>query len=536
MLLPLRTLLVVAATLCATAHARTLYGFTPFPYDATPDAVNRTAQIVRENSTLAAFHFDDGVPWEALLDNKPLPRKQQKEWDDLARSVPAGRPVYVGLAPLAKDRKSLAPNKTDSGEGPLPRALRSADLDDDRVKAAYLELARRAIAQFKPTYLNLGIEAGEMASRDPRRWGKFEALYRYVAEALRHEHPQVKLGISFGLQSLRKPDVAKRAKALIDQSDYLGLSFYPHASPFGERFGEPPLGKREAAWREPFEWLRAYTRKPIALCETGYLSQNAEIKSLSLSMQGDPTLQAAYMRELAQTAERENYLFVVWFLAVDYERLFERMKGSPGNDVNLLWRNIGLWSGDVQPKPAWEEWKRAVRGEVTRAAPVAAAAAATVPPVVAKSVAAAGLEIGFGTARQLFTAGPGSAAELDGDNGMRWSYEYRKKDWAWMVRDIGAAVPATTQSMKLRLRSDRPGTLFVQLEEKSGQTFFAMIEPREAWTDVSVELRSLQPDPAKRKDGMLQPERLTKLLVADPAGRDDATGRRTVWIQSWRLE
>ena len=23
---------------------------------------------------------------------------------------------------------------------------------------------------------------------------------------------------------------------------------------------------------------------------------------------------------------------------------------------------------------------------------------------------------------------------------------------------------------------------------------------------------------------------------ADPAGRDDATGRRTVWIQNWRFE
>ncbi len=531
-------LLATAALLGSATIAKPLFGFTPFPYDLTAEAVRRTAEIVRANSTLYALHFDDGVPWAELLDNKPLPARVQKEWDDLKRAAPPDRPVYLGLTPLDKDRKSLARQKGDKDGASLPWSLKLAALDDDKVKAAYLEYARRAVRQFEPTYLNIGIEAGEMASRDPKRWAQFEALYRHVASALKREYPNVKLGLSFGLQSLRKPEVARRARALVDASDYLCLSFYPHASPFGERFGEPPLGAGEAAWREPLDWVRRYTSKPIAICETGYLSQSATVKSFDLTMNGDPQLQAAYVRELAQTAERDNYLFVVWFLAVDYDRLYERMTGTPGNDVNLLWRNIGLWSGELKPKPAWEEWKRAVAGHVS-AESGRAAIGKLPPPVPAEPTRAAlvpGFEIGFNAHSQMFTAGPRGGVGLDGVNGMRWDYEYKGSDWVWIVRELVKPLPATTRRMKLRVRSDRPGPLFVQLEEAGGETFFTLLQPREDFAEVTIDLASLQPDPAKRQDGKLQPDKVIKLLVADPAGRDKATGRRTVWFQRWTFE
>ena len=216
------------------ADARPLFGFTPFPYDATPEAVAKTQAILNDNANIHAIHLDDGIPWEELLDDKPFPARVTKDWDDQARTIPAGRPVYVGLAPLAKDRKSLAPGKGAQDFMALPWSLKFAALDDDKVKRAYLEYARRAVARFKPTYLNLGIEAGEMASRDPKRWPQFEALYRYVFDALKRDNPQLKIGISFGLQGLRKAATAQRAKALVESSDYIGLSFYPTASPFGE--------------------------------------------------------------------------------------------------------------------------------------------------------------------------------------------------------------------------------------------------------------------------------------------------------------
>ncbi len=534
--------------LAACAHAKPLFGFTPFPYDSTPQAVARTQEILRDGANIQAIHMDEGIPWEQLLDNKPLPDRVQKEWDDLLRAVPPGRAIYLGLAPLAKDRKSLAPGKGEKDFMPLPWSLKLASLDDDKVKRAYLEYARRAVAKFHPTFLNLGVEAGELASRDPKRWPQFESLYKYVFDAIKRENPGLKIGISFGLQGLRKPETAQRARALVEASDYIGLSFYPSASPFGERFGEPALGAREQAWREPLDWVRNYTKKPIAICETGYLTSTVTLKSFKLQLTGDTDLQTRYVRELAQYAERDNYLFVVWFLAVDYDRLYERMGGATeANEVNLLWRNIGLWSGDLKPKPAWEEWKRAVAGKAdgappkaTTEAPVAQSTAAETPRSAGAnssgSATPGGTEVGFSSDKQLFQTGPGSDAVFERDAGMRWSYTYKRDDWAWAARELDAALPAGAKRMKLRLRSDRPGALFVQLEEASGETFFAMVEPRAEWTDVTLDLASLKPDPAKRKDGVLQPDKIVKLLLADSAARDKAEGKRNVWIARWSFE
>lgn len=533
------------------ALARPLYGFTPFPYDATEQAIVRVQELLRDNATIYALHFDDGVPWQEILDGKPLPKYVQTEWDNLVRTAPKGRPVYLGLTPLGKDRKSLGPGRLEKGYSPLPWSLKFAALDDDKVKAAYLEYARRAVRQFKPDYLNLGIEAGELASRDPKTWPKFENLYRHVAAALKRENPKLLIGISFGLQSLRKPEVAARAKALVEESDYIGLSFYPHASPFGERFGEPALQSGEDAWREPLEWVRAYTRKPIALCETGFLTSAVTLKSHKLTMKGDVELQKRYVRELAQFAEKDNYLFVVWFLAADYDKLYERMGGNTeSNEVNLLWRNIGLWDGEVRAKPALEEWKRAIAGTITGTPPRAgttvisptATAGTSVPAPTSAAVSTTpkaapgpGIEVGFSSEHQLFQAGPGSRMTLD-DGGALWSYEYPRSDWAWAVRDLGTTLPAQAKRMKLRIKSDREGSIFLQLEEKSGEAFFAMLEPRSEWSDVTIELADLKPDPAKQKDGVLQPDRLVKLLVADSASRDKAKGRRNIWFARWSFE
>lgn len=510
----------------AWTHAQPLFGFTPFPYDLSAEAVERTNAIVRDNSTIVALHLDDGIPWDEMLDHKPLPKAILKEWADWAKAIPPGRPVYLGLAPLAKDRKSLAPAKG----GSMPWVLKLAQLDDRTVKNAYLEYARRAVEQFHPTYLNLGIEAGELASRRPRDWDEFEALYRHVAQGLKRDYPQLKIGISFGLQSLRKPDVAQRVKGLIDASDFLCLSFYPHMSPFGEKFGDPALREGVDAWREPLDWVRRYTSKPLAICETGYSTQNASLRSFDLNLKGSEQLQASYVRELAQYAERDRYLFVVWFLAVDYDRLYERMGGnSKDNEVNLLWRNIGLMSGDLRPKPAWAEWTKALAGKSgdrPLSKDISKEASKERPrPAL--------LDLGMASG-PLFQAGPGGRIDRDGE-AMRWRFDYRGSEWMWAVREL-SGVPAGAQRMALRVRSDREGPVFVQLEERSGETFVLQIQPTREWLSVNVALASLVPDPAKRKDGVLQSDQIVRATLADAGGRDRASGARQLWFAQWRFE
>lgn len=347
---------VGAGPATAPAHDQPpLFGFTAFPYDFTLEAVIKTHEIVVANSTIYAVHFDDGIPWKEALTDVPWPRRVQKEWDDQARAIPAGRKVYLGLAPLATDRRSLAPATGEQKRLPLPAELAGAGLDDAKVEAAYLNYARRAVRQFKPDFLNLGIEAGGILMRDPVRWHQFERLYEYVRTQLKRDNPNLQIGISFSLGHLRVEANAKIARPLIEKSDYLGLSFYPSASAFDEKFGLPPFGQGADAWRKPLAWVRAYTDKPLALCETGYTTRDCDIQQFDLHIKGSSVLQAAYVREVFEIARRDRYAFVIWFLAIDYDKLYAKM--PPGSEVMQLWRNIGLLDGDLHPKPGWAVWQ-----------------------------------------------------------------------------------------------------------------------------------------------------------------------------------
>jgi hypothetical protein len=267
--------------------AKTLFGFTPFPYDQTLEALAKTHQIVTANSTIYALHYDDGIPWKEALADAPFPKRVQRSWDDQARSVPKGHKVYLGLAPLDKDRRSLAPARGEQDGAATPMELRNARLDDSKVKQAYFNYARRAVRQFKPDFLNLGVEAGGVLMRDSARWAQFERLYEHVRSSLKKEFPGLQIGISFSLGHLRVETNAKAAKSLIAKSDYVGLSFYPSASPFDEKYGLPPYGAGADAWRKPLAWVRAYTDKPIALCETGYTTLNCDVPQFDLHINPD---------------------------------------------------------------------------------------------------------------------------------------------------------------------------------------------------------------------------------------------------------
>ena len=143
--------------------------------------------------------------------------------------------------------------------------------------------------------------------RDSARWAQFERLYEHVRSSLKNEYPDLQIGISFSLGHLRVETNAKAAESLIAKSDYVGLSFYPSASPFDEKYGLPPYGSGADAWRKPLAWVRAYTDKPIALCETGYTTLNCDVPQFDLHIKGDAKWQAEYVRDLFEIADRDRY-------------------------------------------------------------------------------------------------------------------------------------------------------------------------------------------------------------------------------------
>lgn len=509
------------------------FGFTPFPYDTTLEAVVKTREIVAENSTLYAFHMDDGIPWEEALEGKPFPEELQRDWKGKADAVPPGHKVYLGLAPLGKDRETLAPASKGSKR---PGGFRGSSFDDEKVMKAYLNYARRAVEAFSPDYLNLGIEAGELAGRDAAAWDRFTRLFRHVRDEIKKTHPSMQIGISFGLHSLIHDEVAARARSLVEDSDYLGLSFYPYASAFGEKFGAKPLPTPPNQWREPLEWARKYTTKPIAICETGYSSVNVDIPSYDLHMSGDSRLQKDYVEDLGRIAVHHRYLFVVWFLVADYDELYRKIPEGDGS--NRIWRNIGLLDGKLEPKPAWESWKEIVGGKAA-ALPRRETGARPTSPGDDFAIDEGKVVLGFSKKSDLETPDDVELTEEGppgGGKAVRWEFDYEGR-WHWATRSIERGLVDKHERLRFWVRSDREMPLFVQLEEKSGEAFFDVVVVGKAWQEVRLELSKIEADPQKRRDGRLDAGQVARFLIADNAGAEKrARGKRSIWISDLVFE
>lgn len=519
--------LLASAILAARPGDAPLLGLQPFPYDFSQEAVNKTHDLAAANSTLYVVHRDNGIPWAEALANSEFPAAVQREWADFARRAPRGRPVYLALAPLAEDRVSLAAASEGSS---TPRALRGARFDDEAVKRAYLNYARRAVEAFRPSFLNLGVEAGELAARRPDRWPAFAALYEHVRSNLKTLHPELKIGISFGLQTLMRSDVADRVKPTADASDYVGLSFYPYMSSFHEKFGAKGLADPPAEWREPLAWVRKWTTKPLALCETGYTTRDVKLPRFGLAMRGSEDLQQRYLSDLVDIARRDHYLFVVWSIPVDYEELYKKLPQSDGRF--LIWQNSGLFDRNLRPRPALQTWSRAV-GD--------AASAEDERPMRSPALGAPGaLSVGFEGAADLFVGPPSDRITLEegGPGGatrsMRWSFEYSKGHWQWCARDLAPGLLLGRNALTFWTKSDREGKIFLQVEEDGGEAFYVMISPKPEWQEHVYRFAELTVDPKKKKDGRLDPARIVRILLADNAGIEGRmSGRRSLWFSNW---
>lgn len=345
--------------------ASPMFGFTLFPYDLTPEASRRVTQLALPHSNLIAVHFDRCLPWAEALEDQPYPKWLRDDWREIRANMSSSHTVYIAVTPTHSDRRTLAPQcgASEDQPGELPRAIRGKPYDDPAVKRAYVNYVRKAIDEFQPKYINIGIEISEMTLQYPDLWPQFEALYLHTLRALKASHPKVQVGLEMVLQSLMHERVARAAKPAIEQSDYLGISFYPYGYAYGEAIGAQALPKLSMSgpnkfeqWRTPLRWLRQYTRKPIAICETGYTTKDVHLRQAGLRMPGNREQQRQFVRDLIDFAYRDQYLFVVWFILVDYERLLAKFPDPP--EVMKIWVNTGLFDGDVRPKPGWEEWKR----------------------------------------------------------------------------------------------------------------------------------------------------------------------------------
>ena len=506
-----------------------LFGVSTFPGGFSAEEHNRGLEFATEDSQIFTVQRDNGIPWNEALAGTPYAKKVTDEWEIYRRERPAGMPLYLAIAPLGFDRESLI-HPLDGAE--MPKELRGKPFDDPNVMRAYLNHVRTCVDYFDPDYLNIGLESGELSHRNPRAWPAFVKLFKHVRDGIKSDHPDIKVGISWGLQAMMEPEAAEISRPLVDASDFVGISFYPYMSEFHEIFGSTPLPDPPGEWRVALDWLREYTDKPIAICETGYNSTDAFNKVPPIHLTGSEALQAQYIKELASIAYRDDYLFVIYYFGTDIKNLIEAM-GEKG-EIVLLWRENGLIDSDFNPKPALGVWRDVLKGEFTAddigddwavapRAPVNSDAGEKVVYTLPAEQIVEALQ-GTGSFRVVDAPTP-----AEGDV-VRWEYDY-PGDWAWALLPVQTGALKGLGRLDSSIRSNRDGAVVVQLKEKSGESFFATVNVTDQWRPLRIRFETLSLDVATRQNGRFEPEQVNQIIFSDGAGAEGQTGSRRIFLK-----
>ncbi len=310
-----------------------------FPYDATIGAIKTTVEMAADNSDLHAVHLDliGCVPWEQAMSGEPFPSWITDEFSRARARFGSSHTMYVSVTPTDQSRVEMVPQcGLDEGTtAPWPGSIDGRPYDDPAVQGAFAAWTQRVVDELEPAYLVVGIEISELVVNARDRWDEFASLYDHVRRELRGSHPDLLVGPEMVLQSLMDDRVGTTVSPLVESSDFLGISFYPYGSETGERVGVPPLPPPPDQWRVPLEWLKTYTDRPIAIAETGYTTETVHLESVDMSFAGDAALQQHFLTDLLDTATRDKYLFVVWFVPIDYTPLVEKIGNAQRGHADL---------------------------------------------------------------------------------------------------------------------------------------------------------------------------------------------------------
>lgn len=337
-------------------------GFSPWPYDATQEAVDWTWTTLRAEGDIVSHHIEEGVPWPQAASgvNATWPVSFQQNLSD-RRTRAAGRKVLLQISPLNLARDGMALLRDENLNQPLPTPWSGYALDSPQVKAAFTNYALRMVNELQPDVLLTGIEVNLLATQNPARWAAYLALQCHVYGAVKALHPNLPLGVSAVTVALL-PEYASEHTLSVQQQaleqlapcvDWLAWSSYPFmsallADSLPANYFDLVIARTPAAMRS----------KPMGFSESGYPAQ--AFTSGTLTFNGTPAKQREFVRLMLRAAEQYQMRFVVWYAMRDYDALWA---GALNRDpLALIWRDTGLFDEAGTAREALTEWReRAAR-------------------------------------------------------------------------------------------------------------------------------------------------------------------------------
>ncbi len=325
------------------------YGFTTFPYAATAQAQDDLMRLIATNGTMYAEHFDDAIPWRAALNGSAFP---QAFADDVTGKLAhrlRDRPLLLALTPLNEDRSGVVADVN----GALPKALRHVPMDDPAFIRAYTNYCIWMIDRFHPDYVLSAIESNDLLKENPGAWPAFDRFSRAVMARLKQRYPDIQFGESLSLHTFMDADgpgpsqrYRDTIKAHIADFDFVGISYYPFI------YG----AFTPTQWEKAFGFIRNWTRKPLAVTETGHPAQRLRVKRWGLDFPFSEADQAAYVCTLMRQAVRGEYRFVIWFEARDLDLLIPALPPQV-RDLVRLFRDMGLVDEKGRERQGLQVWR-----------------------------------------------------------------------------------------------------------------------------------------------------------------------------------
>ena len=340
------------------SQTRSFYiGFTPLPYAISDESAIYNYERIEADADIINHHFDNGVPWEEALHDLPFHQKIMDDWNFRKIRTGERHKIYLSVTPLNFFRTGLASSRGESDNIPLTAPWDSYSFSHPDVQTAYINYCKRIIEFFEPDYFNMAIEANLFFVNKADQWSAYLSFHRQVFEQLKLEYPELPIFCSVAGAYLL-PDfidnndhVQQRLAVLqlLEHSDYYGLSFYPYLSNYlGSPY--PP---------NILDELFSISNKPLAITETGYAAQTFSMDTGSgklVTIESDQMKQENYIKDLLQACDRRKALFVINFAIRDYDQLWQQI-GSP-NDINVAWRDSGLYDENGVPRLALSTWRR----------------------------------------------------------------------------------------------------------------------------------------------------------------------------------
>lgn len=335
-------------------------GFSPWPWDATIEAVDWTYQALSSDGDWISQHIEEGVPWQEALNESDFPTGYQTALNERkAKSV--GKKILLQINSLDMNRSALSPFRTNSVNVALTAPWSTYHFNDPTVKTAYSNYAKRMTDFFSPEIVLTGIELNILRTKtNASQWAELVELQCFLYQDLKSRGVTAPIGVSLITPAFYKPqlystehDYNAQIQVLRDLEpcvDIVAWSVHPFMSGLlADSFPD-----------DYFETIFSLTQKTQAISESSYPAQ--VWSSSGLTWNGSQEKQNQFIEQMLTGAQSHSLKVVIWYTVRDYDQLWARPvnDGGLGSDsLSLIWRDTGLYDESGNPRSGlttWKEW------------------------------------------------------------------------------------------------------------------------------------------------------------------------------------